>query len=146
MKSQLRRHPVNSEFSGDFPLVPTDYMMMEQVFSNLFSNSIKYAPENTPIRIFAGVKGDQALITVSNQSPNVPEEHLKHIFDKFHRVTEADKITGTGLGLSICKGFIEAHEGKIWAENLSDGLAFNILLPLTLEGERPKMPGDETDG
>lgn len=146
LKSQLRRHPVTSEFSGDFPLVPTDYMMMEQVFTNLFSNSIKYAPENTPIRIFAGVKGDQALITVSNQSPNVPEEHLKHIFDKFHRVTEADKITGTGLGLSICKGFIEAHEGKIWAENLSDGLAFNILLPLTLEGERPKMPGDETDG
>ena len=146
MKSHLRRHSVTSEFSEDFPLVPTDYMMMEQVFTNLFSNSIKYAPENTPIRISATVKGDQAFITVSNQSPNVPEEHLKHIFDKFYRVTEADKITGTGLGLSICKGFIEAHDGKIWAENLPNGLAFNILLPLTLEGEGPKMPGDETDG
>ncbi len=146
MQSQLRRHPVTCDFSEDFPLLPTDYMMMEQVFTNLFSNSIKYAPENTPIRISARVVDDQAVITVSNQSPNVREEHLKHIFDKFYRVTKADKITGTGLGLSICKGFIEAHEGRIWAENLPDGFAFNITLPLTLEGERPKLPGNETDG
>lgn len=146
MQAQISKHPVSCSFSDDFPLVPTDYMMMEQVFTNLFSNSIKYAPENTPIRISGSVKDDRAVISVYNQSPHVPEEHLERIFDKFFRITEADKITGTGLGLSICKGLIEAHEGKIWAENLPDGFAFNIALPLVLEGERPKLPGDETDG
>ena len=86
------------------------------------------------------------MIQVINQSPPVPEEHLEHIFDKFFRITEADKVTGTGLGLSICKGIIEAHDGKIWAENLPVGFAFKITLPLTLDGALPIIPKDETDG
>jgi len=73
-------------------------------------------------------------VTVSNQGPQVPEEHLERIFDKFYRVTAADKVTGAGLGLSICKGIIEAHGGRIWAENLTQGLAFNFTLPLSVEG------------
>jgi two-component system sensor histidine kinase KdpD len=67
----------------------------------------------------------------------VPPEHLERIFDKFYRVTAADRVTGTGLGLSICKGIIEAHNGRIWAQNLSDGLAFNFTLPLILDGAKP---------
>ena len=74
---------------------------------------------------------------VSNQGPTVPQEHLDRIFDKFYRVTDADRVTGTGLGLSICKGIIEAHGGHIWAENLPDGFAFNFTLPLTLDGTPP---------
>ena len=88
----------------------------------------------------------QALVRVINQSPPVPEEHLGHIFDKFFRITEADKVTGTGLGLSICKGIIEAHDGKIWAENTPAGFAFNIYLPLTLDGALPRLPKDIVDG
>jgi two-component system sensor histidine kinase KdpD len=52
-------------------------------------------------------------------------------------------VTGTGLGLSICKGIIEAHGGRIWAENLPDGLAFNFILPLTWDGAKPpQLPLD----
>jgi two-component system sensor histidine kinase KdpD len=110
---------------------------MEQVFTNLVSNSLKYAPSNTLIRIQANIENDTIHVQVSNQGPQVPHEHLERIFDKFYRVTAADRVTGTGLGLSICKGIIEAHDGRIWAENISDGLAFNFTLPLTWEGARP---------
>jgi two-component system sensor histidine kinase KdpD len=52
-------------------------------------------------------------------------------------------VTGTGLGLSICKGIVEAHGGRIWAENISDGLAFNFTLPLTWDGASPpQLPMD----
>lgn len=146
MYTQLMQHPVDYKVPRDYPLVPTDYVLMGQVFTNLFSNSAKYAPMGSHIVISAGISEENALIKVINQSPAVPEEHLEHIFDKFYRVTEADKITGTGLGLSICKGIIEAHGGKIWAENQPEGFSFNILLPLTLDGELPKIPKDETDG
>jgi two-component system sensor histidine kinase KdpD len=74
------------------------------------------------------------LVKVINAGPQVVPEHLDRIFDKFYRVTEPEKITGTGLGLSICKGIVEAHGGRIWAENVPGGLAFLFTLPLTLDG------------
>jgi two-component system sensor histidine kinase KdpD len=120
--------------------------MMEQVFNNLISNSTKYAPEGTPILIRVIKQPENLLIQVINQSQPVPQEHLEHIFDKFFRITKADKITGTGLGLSICKGIIEAHGGRIWAENLPEGFCFNITLPLTFNGEYPEIPEDIADG
>jgi two-component system sensor histidine kinase KdpD len=67
----------------------------------------------------------------------VTPDHLERIFDKFYRVTEPEKVSGTGLGLSICKGIIEAHGGRIWAENVSGGLAFIFALPLSLDGSPP---------
>lgn len=146
MRNLLVQHQVEYDFANNLPLVPTDFVMMGQVFTNLFSNSIKYAPPGTPIRVLATQQGDNLLIAVVNKSPRVQEEHLEHIFDKFFRVTEADKVTGTGLGLSICKGIVEAHNGKIWAENQSDGFAFMIRLPITLDGSLPIIPKDELDG
>jgi two-component system, OmpR family, sensor histidine kinase KdpD len=80
-------------------------------------------------------------VQVSNQGPQIPTEHLERIFDKFYRITAADRVTGTGLGLSICKGIVEAHAGHIWAENISDGLAFNFTLPITWDGNKhPQLP------
>jgi two-component system sensor histidine kinase KdpD len=73
----------------------------------------------------------------------VPEADLERIFDKFHRITAADRVTGAGLGLSICKGIVEAHGGRIWAENLPDGFAFNFVLPLTWEGVSPRVEAYE---
>ena len=145
MHDQLSQHVIIYDIPADFPLVPTDYVLLGQVFVNLFSNSNKYAPPGTPIRISAVVENEQAVITLVNQSPHVPEQHLEHIFDKFFRVTEADKVTGTGLGLSICKGIVEAHDGRIRAENVLDGFSFIIYLPITLEGELPKIPEELAD-
>jgi two-component system sensor histidine kinase KdpD len=134
MRQESERHPIKIEFPEDLPLVPVDYVQMEQVFTNLISNSAKYSPENTPILIRAWqVDPQHVQLQVINQSPPVPGEHLERIFDKFHRVTATDRVTGTGLGLSICKGIVEAHGGRIWAENLPGGFAFNFSLPLQRE-------------
>lgn len=128
------------------PLVPVDYVQMEQVFTNLVSNSLKYAPAKSVIRIRANVEGDTIRVHVSNQGPQVPNEHLERIFDKFYRITAAERVTGTGLGLSICKGIIEAHGGRIWAENLPDGLAFNFTLPLIWDGTKPpQLPMEDME-
>lgn len=143
--SQALKHTIQLDLPPDLPLLPTDYVMMEQVFSNLISNSLKYAPESSPIFIGAARENDRLHIRVVNQSPSVPEEHLEHIFDKFFRITQADKVLGTGLGLSICKGIIEAHGGRIWAENSKEGFCFHITLPLTMNGESPRVPEDPTN-
>ena len=142
MRHVTERHHLDVEVPEDLPLVPVDYVQMEQVFTNLISNSLKYTPVGTTIRIRVRAQAEVLLVQVSNQGPPVPEEHLDRIFDKFYRVTAADRVTGTGLGLSICKGIIEAHGGRIWAENLPDGFAFNFALPLTWEGAPPRLPAE----
>jgi two-component system sensor histidine kinase KdpD len=135
MRQETERHPIKIEFPEELSLVPVDYVQMEQVFTNLISNSAKYSPEDTPILIRSWQVNDREIqVQVINQGPPVPEEHLERIFDKFYRVTAADRVTGTGLGLSICKGIVEAHGGRIWAENLPGGFAFNFTLPLKWEG------------
>ncbi len=138
MRRPLESHRLAVEIPESLPLVPVDFVQMEQVFTNLISNSIKYAPAGTLIRIRAEARDRMEVqVEVSNQGPHVPEEHLDRIFDKFYRITAADRVTGTGLGLSICKGIIEAHGGRIWASNLPDGFAFLFTLPLTLDGAPP---------
>ncbi len=145
MRHLVEAHQLEVDVPDSLPLVPVDYVQMEQVFTNLVSNSVKYAPEKTVVRVRAFVEGESIHVLVGNQGPQVPQEHLDRIFDKFYRVTAADRVTGTGLGLSICKGIIEAHGGRIWAENVHDGLVFNFIVPLMWEGMPPQQLPIDTE-
>jgi two-component system sensor histidine kinase KdpD len=146
MRHVVEDHRLIIDIPEDMPLLPVDFVQMEQVFTNLLSNSIKFAPTKTAVRVRARVREDSvAHVQVSNQGPPVPAEHLERIFDKFYRMTAADRVTGTGLGLSICKGIVEAHGGVIWAENLAHGFAFNFTLPLQLDGSPPPNPPREAE-
>ncbi len=140
MRQTLSKHTLVVNLPENLPTVYVDYGQIDQVFSNLLSNSAKYAPEGSQITINAHeLEGKMILVQVINQGPPVSDEHLIRIFDKFYRVTDADKITGTGLGLSICKGIIEAHNGSIWAQNTPQGLTFNFTIPIA---QTPVIPPD----
>lgn len=143
MHKILENYRVQLDFPDNLPLIPSDYVLLEQVFTNLISNSVKYSPVHSVIQISARKEVDNLHVKVSNQGPPVAKEHLERIFDKFHRVTSADRVTGTGLGLSICKGIIDAHGGMIWAENTPSGFCFNFSLPLTIDGSLPDLPVEE---
>jgi len=143
MKYLAEGHQIKVDVPESLPLLPVDYVQMEQVFTNLVSNSLKYAPAKTVVCIRARVEDEVIHVQVSNQGPQIPSEDLERIFDKFYRVVASDRVTGTGLGLSICKGIIEAHGGRIWAENMPDGLAFNFTLPIAWDGVKPpQLPMD----
>jgi len=146
MHHPLEEHQIIVEIPEDLPLVPVDYSQMEQVFTNLTNNSFKYAPAGTTIRIRAEKEGANIVrVQVENEGPPVPADDLDRIFEKFHRITAADRITGTGLGLSICKGIIEAHGGKIWAENLPGSFAIIFILPLSMDGKLAPEPPRESE-
>lgn len=148
LRSELSQHTLDIRIPDDLPLVPADPVQLDQVFTNLISNSAKYAPPATPIRIAASMPDrESVLVQVTNESPYLPAEDLERIFDKFYRVTNADRVVGTGLGLSICKGIVEAHGGRIWATNRPNaerGVTFNFILPLTWDGAAPKLPPAES--
>lgn len=144
MHRNLESHPMKVDIPDELPLVPVDYVQMEQVFRNLISNSVKYAPQGSPIQIRAEEKDEMIHVQVINAGPSVAPENLDRIFDKFYRFTHAERVSGIGLGLSICKGIVEAHGGQIWANNLANGFAFNFTLPITRGGATPRVVEPES--
>ncbi|HAV78416.1 MAG TPA: hypothetical protein DCX53_13795 [Anaerolineae bacterium] len=106
-----------------------DGVRIAQVFENLFTNAVKYAPGAA---LIVGLKkvGNSLIVTFTDNGPGIPAESLPMIFERFYRV-RSENATGTGLGLYICKQIIEAHRGKIWAEsNPGQGTTFFIELPI----------------
>ena len=71
------------------------------------------------------------MISIEDQGIGIPGDNLEKVFDKFYRVQRPENVTGTGLGLAICKGIVEAHGGRIWAEQPNGkGTRITIALPI----------------
>lgn len=112
------------------PPVYGDGVRLAQVFENLFTNAIKYAP-GTLIVILLTQVDDNVMVSFIDHGPGIPQESLPLIFERFYRVRGERTVTGTGLGLYICKQIIQAHRGKIWAESTpGQGTTFFIELPI----------------
>jgi two-component system, OmpR family, sensor histidine kinase ChvG len=119
-------------------IVPGIESRLSQVFLNLIANAASFSPPDGEIRICAALDGRAVRITVEDAGPGIPEEKLTAIFDRFYSERPAGEKFGThsGLGLSISKQIVEAHRGRIWAENRIDGAGrasgarFLIRLPV----------------
>jgi len=114
--SQKGQHRFVVEFPPNFPVVLGDEGRLEQVLSNLVSNSLKYAPGGE-IRIRGSLRPDDVIVCVSDEGPGIDPRDLPHIFDRFYRATSAVKQTkGAGLGLYLARAIVESHGGRIWAD------------------------------
>lgn len=108
--------------------VYVDSERIAEVISNLIGNAIKFTVSGS-IVVTSEIEDEFAIITVSDTGKGIDPEILPNLFVKF--VTKSD--IGTGLGLYISKGIVEAHGGKIWAENNKDerGTTFRFSLPIS---------------
>jgi signal transduction histidine kinase len=107
-----------------------------QTLTNLLSNAIKFSPADSTIYLRAEPQTDSVLFQVSDQGRGIPDDKLETIFGRFQQVDASDarEKGGTGLGLPICRGIIERHGGKIWAESvLGEGSSFFFTLPMPLD-------------
>ena len=86
---------------------------------NLFDNAIKYAPKGTPLELSASEDFYTVTVALADRGPGIPPGEEEHIFDKF--VRGRSTTGGVGLGMAICRTIINAHGGKIWAENREGG-------------------------
>ena len=128
---RLGKRKIEVNLPPDLPLVMLDMGCMIQVLVNLLDNSLKYSPQDQPLGINARTDRAWLVMEIIDHGPGVAEADLERIFDKFHRVPAPEGARGTGLGLSICKGFVEAHGGKIKAAlTPGGGLTVTIRLPL----------------
>ncbi|MEW6716499.1 MAG: ATP-binding protein [Chloroflexota bacterium] len=111
---------------------------MRQVFSNLLNNAIKFSPAGSKVIFSAYYEPEEVVFTVEDEGPGIPDEDLKHIFKNFYRGSNVGDATGMGLGLSIAKNIIDAHNGQIVVENITDdgevkGSRFTVRIPRNLK-------------
>ena len=135
MQPLLQDRVVVTNVPEDLPPVELDYMMIDQVVTNLLENALRYTPASSPIEITASTTATELFLSVADRGPGIPSSDLERIFDKFYRVMDRARGTsvvgGTGVGLSVCRGLVEAHGGRIWAANRQGGGAiFRFTLPL----------------
>ncbi|MCY3965492.1 MAG: response regulator [Acidobacteria bacterium] len=131
------RHTLEIDLPENLPRVMADRERIVQVLNNLFANAARHSPESSPIRVGATRDGVHVAISVSDQGPGVAPERLPHLFSKHAGAAGGDRERGVeyGLGLAICKGLVEAHGGRIWAESggVGRGTRFTFTVPIDEE-------------
>ena len=133
MEDRLRDRRIDVNISEGLPMILLDAVLIGQALVNLLDNAAKFSPPETPILIQASQTEGELRLSVQDEGPGVADEELDRIFDKFYRGSAAMSSRGTGLGLSICRGIVEAHGGRIWAENVLGG-GLLVVLAIPFEG------------
>ena len=140
LAKQNKRKGKNIHYSlesrGDV-LIEMDRVLIRRLLTNIIANAVSFIRPLGEIRLAARLDGRAVLVTVEDEGPGIPEDKLTAIFNRFYSERPPGEKFGThsGLGLSISKQIVEAHRGRIWAENRRDangaicGARFFIRLP-----------------
>ncbi len=124
---------LEADVPAGLPLVRMDANRIRQVLENLIDNAVKYASNGRVVTVSALSRGTELVFSVADHGLGIPESELDKIFDRLYRIEErpGTQVQGLGLGLAICRGLVEAHGGRIWAESrIGQGSRFVFTIPL----------------
>jgi len=108
-----------------------DVSRVQRVVTNLLANAIKYSPEGGDVVVSVGVDGDSAVLTVRDEGLGIPAADLQHVFERFHRGSNVERISGTGIGLAGAKDIVELHGGTIAVTSIEGrGTTVAMRLPV----------------
>jgi two-component system sensor histidine kinase KdpD len=137
----LSTRKVQTHVPPDLPLVAFDDLLIQQVLVNLLENALKYSPAGTPIDIAVAAGPGEVTVSVADRGGGLKPGDELRVFEKFYRANGQASGSGAGLGLAICRGIVELHGGRIWAENRAGGGAvFRFTLPI--DGTPPAIAAE----
>ncbi len=129
------------DVAADLPDVQVDRQRVLQVLGNLLGNALRHTPRDGTITLGAESVGPWVEFRVQDTGSGIPGDQLERVFERFHRVDPArSRATGgAGLGLTVARQLVEAHGGRIWAENAAEGgTVVRFTLPAaTAESDTP---------
>ncbi len=136
------QHTVLIDLPMELPRIMADRQRIVQVLHNLLSNAARNSPASSPINVAAHQEGAYIAISVSDEGRGVPQKLLPHLFEKYTGFSKdvQQGVEGLGMGLSICKGLVEAHGGRIRAEN--DGVGLGARFTFTVPAAEETIAGD----
>jgi two-component system OmpR family sensor kinase len=123
---------IRTTIASDTTRVLGDRDRLEQALQNLAANALRYAPSGSTITLDARREGDFAVLSVADEGPGIPPEHLPHVFDRFFKA-DASRASGqgtggSGLGLSIVKAIVERHGGDVSVDSAPGRTVFRLKL------------------
>jgi two-component system sensor histidine kinase KdpD len=123
-------HPVRLDLPDELSPVHLDYSEIDQVLTNLIENAANYSPSDSEIRVSAAIQDGSLRVSVADSGPGISEEAMPRLFEPFFRGIRAGRM-GSGLGLAVARGLVEAHGGRIWADNRREGGSrFSFEIPV----------------
>ena len=143
------RNNLRIELPPHLPLVTADRRRIGQVLVNLLTNAARHSPESSSIRVSAARDGVHVAFSVADDGVGIAPERLPYLFRKFSGGDAQDSGSiSAGLGLAICRGIVEAHGGRIWAESGGPGLGtrFTFTLPAVEAADTLLPAGSPTRG
>ncbi|MCY3789894.1 MAG: ATP-binding protein [Gemmatimonadetes bacterium] len=141
------RTTIEMDLPPDLPWIMADRRRIVQVLSNLLSNAASYSEASSAIRLTAVREDFYVGISIADEGRGIPADLLPHLFRKFSPVDSEDgerETHGTGLGLAICKGIVEAHGGRIWADSDGPGLGTTFTFTVPVAEESPSVSVPQT--
>jgi two-component system, OmpR family, phosphate regulon sensor histidine kinase PhoR len=117
----------------DLQTITADETRLQEVFHNLVENAVKYSRDNGQIRLQAGRRGPEIVLSVSDDGVGISKDQLPRIFERFYRADKARsrELGGTGLGLAIVKHIAQLHGGRVEAESgLGRGTTVRVIFPM----------------
>lgn len=131
---------IEALFAAETGIILGDQGRLQQVFSNLLSNALKFTPSGGQITVICDQIDDKARIAVMDTGQGIPADFLPHIFDRFRQLDSSlsRSQSGLGIGLSLAKELVEMHDGSINVKSpgRDQGTTFTIELPLIKESHQ----------
>ncbi|MFJ4468756.1 DUF4118 domain-containing protein [Streptomyces sp. NPDC089424] len=131
---------VDLDIPETLPMVQVDKGLLERAVANLVENAVKYSPPDSHVLVSASAINDRVEVRVVDRGPGVPDEAKQRIFEPFQRYGDAPRGAGVGLGLAVARGFAEAMEGTLDAEDTPGGGLTMVLSLRRVAGRRPGRP------
>jgi signal transduction histidine kinase len=112
-------------------IVKANAASIEELFTILVDNALKYSPEKSRIHASLNQENKQAVFMITNEGKGIPREKLPHIFDRFYRADESRTEKGAGLGLSLAKEIVAIHKGELTVSSAEGKeTTFSVFLPI----------------
>ncbi|MET7303265.1 ATP-binding protein [Embleya sp. NPDC005575] len=124
------------------PTVRADGELLDRVMANLVENAVLHTPPDTPVVVVAKAVRDRIELRVVDRGPGLPDDAKDRVFEAFARHGDAPRSRGVGLGLAVARGFAEAMNGSLTAEDTPGG---GLTMILTLPASTGPEPGGEPD-
>lgn len=138
-------HIISCDVSALPPSITADASALEQVFTNLVGNAVKYAPDSPEIDVAARTEGSDVVVTVSDHGVGIDPEDVARLGERFFRAKTSMGIAGTGIGLNLVHTLVGMHEGSIDVKSeLGKGSTFTVRLPIA--GPAQALPAETEDG